>query len=328
MQSVLPNNPLRAPHLHPHCLSPSRSRTHSSFPGTHVAFTDQTSVSNSPSQTMQSKKRKADNDENDGDTFMSRSPSASPLLASGTLPHGHRVRSKRIRSNLSGRQLNLPRLLQTLDQDDLRSLLQNICDRHPDLHAEVTNTAPRPGVDAVLGVLSRYENAFRAAFPFGGKESSDYAYNRVRQPMIDLLEALRDYTPTFLPPNEPQTGLSLKYLDAATNLIHRIPDFDTYQNNRGKIEAYEELSRAWAVVIQEAAKRGGGIQLRLGDWEQKLARHNELSGNRLEQAVRQFNSGLNWMAEQNLAPQSSNSETQSIRQQLLSGTYGQGMGVW
>jgi protein Cut8 len=279
---------------------------------------------------MQSRKRKADDDENiDGDTLMSRSPSASPLLANGSLPQGHRVRSKRMRSNLSGRQLNLPRLLQTLGQDELRSLVQNICDRHPDLNTEITNTAPRPGVDAVLGVLGQYEAALRAAFPFGGRESSDYAYNRVRQPLAEFLDALRDYIPTFLPPNEPQTGLSLKFLDAATSLIHRIPEFESYQNNRVKIEAYEELSRAWAVVIQEAAKRGGGIQLRMGEWEQKLAKHHRDSSNRMEEAVRQFQDSLNWLAEQqNNAQESSNSSDQnSIRQQLLNGTFGMGDSV-
>jgi protein Cut8 len=278
---------------------------------------------------MQSRKRKADDEDlNDGDTLMSRSPSASPLLANGALPQGPRaIRPKRIRSNLSGRQLNLPRLLQTLSQDELRSLLQNICDRHPDLNAEITNTAPRPGVDAVLGVLGQYEAALRAALPFGAN-TSDYAYNRVRQPLADLVDALRDYTPTFLPPNEPQTGLSLKYLDAATNLIHRLPDFENYQNNRVKLEAYEEISRAWAVVIQEAAKRGGGIQLRIGDWEQKLARHHQISGNRLEEAVQQFQTSLNWMAEQNnIAGSSTSSDQNSIRQQLLSGTFGMGESV-
>ncbi|KAF2665333.1 Cut8-domain-containing protein [Microthyrium microscopicum] len=309
MNTVLPNNPFLAPHLHPHRLSPSRSQN------------------NSPNQTMQSRKRKADDDDNDGDTRMSKSPSASPLIPVGSLPHQRIRGNKRIRSNLSGRPLTLPRLLETLSQDDLRNLLRAVCERHPDLSAEVTNTAPRPNLDSVLAVMGHYESAMRASFPFG-REHSDYAYNRVRQPLLDLLDALRDFTPTFLPPNEPQTGVSLKYLDAVTHLIHRLPDFDNFQNNRHKHEAYEELARAWACVIKEAGKRGGGIQLRISNWDEKIEKHNEASGNRMQAALQELHASLNWMAAENAqAAGQSQNDASSIRQQLFSGTYGEAVRV-
>ena len=279
---------------------------------------------------MSGRKRKADDDANDGDTQMSRSPSASPSISTGTLPQGARRKStKRPRTNLSSRPLALPRLLETLSPDELRNLLKSICDRHPDLGAEVVSTAPRPNVESVLTVLNHYESEMRASFPFGGRETSDYAYNRVRQPLIAFLDSLKDYTPNFLPPNEPQTSVSLNFLDGVTNMIHRLPNWESFQHNRHKHEAYEEIGKAWAITIREAAKRGGGIQLQIGGWEQKLAKHHETSGNRMEDAMEELRSSLGWIADAGSSP--APNDPTSIRQQLLSGTYGVGpvrVGPW
>jgi protein Cut8 len=178
-----------------------------------------------------------------------------------------------------------------------------------------------------MAVLNQYEAALRGAFPFGGRETSDYAYNRVRQPMIEFLDALKDYTPNFLPPNEPQTNISLNFLDSVTNMIHRLPNWDTFQNNRHKHEAYEEIAKAWANVIREAAKRGGGIQLRIGQWDQKLMKHNQTSGNRMNEAIHALTASLDWIAQSNQASGPGSSDPNSIRQQLMSGSYGEGVRV-
>jgi protein Cut8 len=82
-----------------------------------------------------------------------------------------------------------------------------------------------------------------------------------------------------------------------------------------KENAYEEISRAWICVIREASKRGGGIQLRYGNWDGKLQRHNEISGGRLHDVVQELSNSIGWIVPEQQAHQ-------SIRQQLLSGTYG------
>ncbi len=276
---------------------------------------------------MQSRKRKAGDDgANDDDTRMSPSPSASPSIQSGTLPQTGRNRiAKRVRTNVNSRPLGLQRLLQTLSPDDLRGVLKTLCENHPELTSEVVTTAPRPTVDAVLSVLNQYESHLRHSFPFGGKQTSDYAYNRVKQPLVELLTALQDYTPNFLPPNEPQTSVSLGFLDAVTHMIHRLPDWDTYQNNRHKHEAYDEIAKAWASVIREAAKRGGGIQLRIGGWDDKILKHHQTSSDRLGSAMQELSASLNWMADGNSGGASSAGP--SIREQLFNGTFGQGDGV-
>lgn len=280
---------------------------------------------------MSSRKRKADDDGSSGgdDERMSASPSASPALSSRPPPRG----MKRMRTNMSGRPLPLPRLLETLSADEMRNLLQSICQRHPDIGNEVVSTAPRPSIQSTLEVLSKYEAAFQAAFPFGGRSSSDYAYNRVRQQLIELLDSLKDFTPHFLPPNEPQPATSLAFLDGATDIIHRLPDWDTYQHNRHKQEAYEEMAKAWAIVIREAAKKAGGIQLQYGGWDQKIAKHNEVSGGKMQEAVNELRGGLGWMGTDTANPTAGGpADAISIRQQLLSGNYGVGsparVGAW
>lgn len=83
-------------------------------------------------------------------------------------------------------------------------------------------------------------------------------------------------------------------------------------------------------MIREAAKRGGGIQLQYGGWDQKLAKHNQNSGGKLQAAVHELGSSLGWMHgpdAQGYGNPSNSNDFGSIRDQLLSGTYGLGTPV-
>ena len=267
---------------------------------------------------MSQRKRKAD----DHDDDMSISPSNSPKFSSRPIARP----SKKPRGNeVTGRPLSLPRLLETLDAQSLRSVLQSICERHPDIGTEVVTSAPRPSVPAALDVLAQYQEKLREAFPFGGNAGSDYAYNRVKQALIDLIDALTDFTPHYLPPNENQTTTSLNFLDSATKVVHDLPDWDSQSHRYHKDNAYDEISRAWALVVSEASKRGGGFQLHSGGWDQRLAKHNEQSGGRMQAAVNALGSNLGWMGGN--ASMGSGSDPGSIRNQLLSGTYGTNLPV-
>ena len=281
-------------------------------------------------QSMSGRKRKASEEPFDNDR-MSTSPSASPSVSNRLLPSASAHRSiKRSRTGATaGRPLPLPRLLQTLSAEEMRQLLQNVCDQHPELQQEIVTKAPRPSIESTLSVLSKYEDDFREAFPLGNRPTSDYSYNRVRQYLLQLIEALRDFTPHFLPPHETQTALSLSYLDAVTNVIHRLPEWDTYQHQRHKNEAYDEIGKAWALVIREAAKRAGGFHLQFGGWDQKLVDHNQKSGGRLEEALNELITSLGFtQAGAGASPTAGVSdERMSIRQQLFSGNFGHELGV-
>ncbi len=305
-------------------LSPSHSSPHTPNPWTLNAANMATTVSYSSTNSM-SRKRKAEDDEPQPDDRIMLSPS--PGVSTRSLPAHRNI--KRTRTGLVGRPLSLPRLLETLDAESLRGVLQSICTRHPDLGSEVEQTAPRPSVSSALNVLQEYQSALQSSFPFGGDSTSDYAYNRVRQPLIALLDALADFTPHFLPPNETQAHQSLTFLDGATDIIHRLPNWNSFQNNLHKQNAYEEMSGAWTLAIREAAKRAGGMHLQYDGWDQKLAKHNQQANGKLQDAVNELSANVGWMGGQSQTQQhgSRGDDLSSVRQELLSGTYGSNLPV-
>jgi protein Cut8 len=271
------------------------------------------------SSTMSGRKRKAE-DDGGYDDSMSVSPAASPAINPRPLA---RPMKKSKANDISGAPLDLPTLLETFDAESLRTVLQAICERHPAIGSEVVTSAPRPSVASTLSVLSKYQNRLRAAFPYsgnGGNDGSDYAYNRVRQELVSLLELLSKFTRHFLPPNESQVATSLSYLDGATEVIHELPDWESSSHKHHKDDAYDEISKAWALVISEASKRAGGFQLHSGEWDQKLTKHNARSGGRMQAAINALGSNLSWIGGN--SGTESDGRSRSIRDELLSGTYG------
>ena len=287
-------------HLHPHSSLTSAKVSHLNNPCS-----------------SNSRKRKADDDGPSDDRMASYS--AANIRSS---PAHQRHTPKRTRTQAAGRPLALPRLLETLDSESLRGILQDICTRHPTVAAEVEQSAPRPSVTSALAVLKQYEGTLQVAFPFGGDHTSDYAYNRVRSTLLNLLDALADFVPHFLPPNETQSSQSLNFLDGATEFIHRLPEWQSFQNNLHKQNAYEEISKAWSLAIEEASKRAGGMQLKYEGWEMKVRKHNEAAGGRLQEAVDDLGRAIEWIGGDQPVNRAVGDDISNVRQELLSGTYG------
>lgn len=265
-----------------------------------------------------SKKRKA---EDDGSDEMSVSPMSSPAIASRPLA---RPSKKARAADLTGRPLPLPRLLEALDATQLRTILQTICDHHPDISQQVADHAPRPTPASTLRLLGEYQDRLNTAMPYG-HSSADYNYYRVKQPLVALVEALAECTRQFLPPVESQTSASLEFLDGATKLVHALPDWDSPTYRQHKEGAYDEIARAWALVIQEASKRGGGgfSSLLLSEhWDQVLAKHNQQAGGRLEAAMSALSTHVGWMGAGGNGSAGPTNDPGSIRNQLMNGTFG------
>ncbi|KAL2889129.1 Tethering factor for nuclear proteasome STS1 [Ceratocystis lukuohia] len=291
MSAVLPPHNVVFPHNHE---APRRSPQRSMSP-----FNMSTSTS---------RKRKADDDDE-----MTISPSASPAISQRQIL---RPQKRNRQSELVGRQLSMPRLLETLDPAQLRTVLGQICQHHPEIGHQVAMSAPRPTVSSVLGLLDEYMGRLKDAMPYGNS-SPDYTYNRVKQPLIALIDALADFTMQFLPPVESQVSASLQFLDGATKIIHSLPNWESPSYTHHKDTAYDEIAKAWALVFNEASSRGAGFQLSTGGWEQTINRHNSQSGGRLASAVTAMQGAANWST-----PNNSVNDASCIRNQIMSGTYG------
>lgn len=265
------------------------------------------------------RKRKADDDNDE----MSVSPINSPAAQSRQLSRP--TKKMRATTDVYGRSLTLPRLLETLDASQLRQVLQTVCEHHPDIGHEIAMKTPKPSAEAALRVLEDYHRKFQDALPYG-HSTNDYTYHRVRQPLISLFEAIADFIPQFLPPVETQNSVSLQFLDGITKIIHTLPDWDSLNYRHHKDSAYSDTAKAWALVIQEAAKRGAGFTLHTGGWEHTLMQHNQESGGRLAAAIDALNIGVGWMGGHPPSPgarvTSGPSDPNSILHQIVSGNFG------
>jgi protein Cut8 len=268
-----------------------------------------------PVSAQNPRKRKA-SPSPDRDDEMTTSPAISNARLPPTLAPSSRKRPK---SEIREGPFPVERLLETLDKDQLSSVLTSLIERNPELTRDVVRISPRPSVQSTLQVLRQYYNRLINAFPLDPNPKSDYCYDRVRPQWRALLDALTDFTPPFLPPHEPQTSVSFEYLDNVTQVIHDMPEWDTPQYNRAKHDAYEEISRAWTAAIKEASKRGGGMNLQYNGWEEKLRIHNEKSGGLLKDAYNELMNALGWLR---LSNSGSSQQQNSIRQQLFSNSYG------
>ncbi|PSR91972.1 Cut8 six-helix bundle-domain-containing protein [Coniella lustricola] len=255
--------------------------------------------------------------EDDGDE-MSVSPQNSPSPAQRQLARPRKMRKV---PEVQTRSLPLPRLLETLDSSQLRAVLQTICEQRPDIQDQVLNGAPRPTAANSLQVLETYQQKLAEAMPYG-HSSSDYAYYRVKQPLAALVDAIMDFTPQYLPPVEHQTSISLMYLDGVTKIAHSMPNWDSQTYRHHKDHVYDEIAKAWTMVISEAAKRGGGFTLHREGWDQVLTKHNEQAGGRLQSAINALSNNIGWTSADQHAAGAGASGQDSMLNQLLNGTYG------
>lgn len=260
-----------------------------------------------------SRKRKADEDSDE----MSVSPMNSPAPMQRQLARPQ----KRMRQpEPPSRALPLPRLLETLDNNQLRMVLQRICEQRSDIREEVLNGAPRPTAASTLQVLESYQQKLTDAMPYG-HSNSDYAYYRVKQPLLALVNAIMDFTPQYLPPLENQASVSLIYLDGVTKIAHAMPNWDSQTFRHHKDHVYDEIAKAWGMVVSEAAKRGGGFSLHTEGWDQVLAKHNEQAGGRLQPAMHALSS-TGWTDPNHNNQPTGQADQGSILNMLLNGSYG------
>lgn len=212
------------------------------------------------------------------------------------------VSHKRSRvQRIIGQPLPTNRMIEVLDKKNLQQLLANLINLHPEITHDVYRCAPKPTVSGSIEVLSSKIDVIINNLPYKVEASSEYSYMRVKPLIEDFLNALSDYTLHFLPPVETQPSNSLEFLDQATNLLHKLPSFSKLSNNYFKELAYEQLSHTWCICLKEFIKNpnttnnAGLLLLINNNWEAKLKKHNEESGNKLESVVEFFKDEISWL---------------------------------
>nr|3Q5X_A Chain A, Protein cut8 [Schizosaccharomyces pombe] len=189
--------------------------------------------------------------------------------------------SKRARQLPVGEQLPLSRLLQYSDKQQLFTILLQCVEKHPDLARDIRGILPAPSMDTCVETLRKLLINLNDSFPYGGDKRGDYAFNRIREKYMAVLHALNDMVPCYLPPYSTCFEKNITFLDAATNVVHELPEFHNPNHNVYKSQAYYELTGAWLVVLRQLEDRPVVPLLPL----EELEEHNKTSQNRMEEAL-------------------------------------------
>lgn len=221
--------------------------------------------------------------------------SASSPLQTRAIQHSRIEKRARIH-HVASRPLSVARIAEIMDKAGLENLISTLCNSHPELAHEVAVLAPKITINSALNTLNKKLDAVFLALPYKGDQQGDYAYLRVKSVLEDLLMAMNDYMRHFLPPNEQQISNSLAFLDSATSLLHKVPEWTNPVNNYAKNSMYDEVSQAWMLTLVEAASResNNGLGLAYRGWEQKLEQHNAVANNKLSDVLKYLCQAMTW----------------------------------
>ncbi|KAJ3042700.1 Tethering factor for nuclear proteasome sts1 [Rhizophlyctis rosea] len=210
-------------------------------------------------------------------------------------------------------QLDISRLLPSLEREQLVSILTGLLSNHPSLEQQVTQLLPRPTLASTTALLTRLETRLNEAYPYsklGPDSSSDYAFNRVRPNLVDMKDVLIHHFNTFVRPESYPPHLSHEYasnsfgyLHLATSVVHRLPTWQTERHNvETKGELYEKLGEGWRAAAVEVGRKvkeegkmfGAAV---VGEWARNLNLHmNAVKGGYgFDRAWEEFRRQLGWM---------------------------------
>ncbi|KAJ2056508.1 Tethering factor for nuclear proteasome sts1 [Coemansia sp. S155-1] len=214
---------------------------------------------------------------------------------SAAAQHGHRDGRKRTRvmDTAAPNEVSLDKLLEPLDEQSLRLLLDTLLVQNPLLAAQVRQLVPKPTVNSACSQLVRLERRLQAAFPYNksGPATDDYTYHRVRPALEELRDTIVMYLDHFThyglasassvthAQEQPLNALShpaewFDLLTQATDVAMRMPKWDRRDNNEIRRETLRQLADGWLRAImatsrwtEEGHLVGRGM---LSQWAQQL----------------------------------------------------------
>ncbi|KND01859.1 uncharacterized protein SPPG_03649 [Spizellomyces punctatus DAOM BR117] len=212
-------------------------------------------------------------------------------------------------------QQNIPlpveRLLSSLTKDQLVGIISSLIQKHPVLQSEVSELVPRPTLASVAALLNQAEKSLVEAFPYSklGPERSDYAFNRVRPQLQEVLQLIMHYLDHFVRSDSYPSSMhhdypatAFGYLHLATALTHRLPVWQNdIHNEETKGQLYARLGNGWRAAVTEVGKfvKEGKVYgaAAVGEWARNLHQHSaEVKGAYgFGEAFEEFKSHLGWL---------------------------------
>lgn len=98
----------------------------------------------------------------------------------------------------SGNNVDLGKLLASLDKPHLLSLLSSLLSLQPQLASTIHSLIPTPTLESVNMSLDAYEASIKQALPFGhGAIRPEYAWNRLKIPVADMVSDIQGWMEFF-----------------------------------------------------------------------------------------------------------------------------------
>lgn len=201
--------------------------------------------------------------------------------------------------------------LETMDKDSLIQAIQYLLIKEPKLIRNVMAYIPEPTILSATNALLEMEKKLNNSFPFNkhGSGRDDYTFSRIREPLFDLADTLIHFINHFTSSRIFPT-ISFNFLDHAAHTVHRLPTWDTEENNALKENLYQQLNGFWKMTIQNASSKLCENETYNSDsinqWAKSLAQHNNFTGGYFTESVHEFTKQLGFLigssAEDKTAP--------------------------
>ncbi|KAI9295728.1 Cut8-domain-containing protein [Neoconidiobolus thromboides FSU 785] len=207
---------------------------------------------------------------------------------------------KRYRKELVS-QKTLTYLLDSLSRDDLLEVVEKVTEANPGLRSDFLAAVPRPTIQSVSFAFSNLEKRVHESFPFNrdGQNRDRYSFTRVRPRLIELRESMIQYADHFFTAEKDMPSMIFNFLRLATDLVHRLPNWDHEADNQFKKECYLKLVEYWNLGIEIASTKMKEGKLfgraLVTDWATDLDRHNSISNGEFVATIYLFQNKLGWV---------------------------------
>lgn len=220
----------------------------------------------------------------------------------------NKVIRKRYKKEAAAKR-TLTYLLDSLQRDQLLEVIEKVSDENPQLRSRFLEAVPRPTLASVSFAFSNLEKRVHEAFPFyrDGPARDRYSFTRVRPKLLELQESVFQYAEHFISAESEMPSIIFNFLKLASDLGHRLPDWDHGPDNQIKKDYYAKLVQHWNVAIELAATKMETGKLfgraLVTEWATELHRHNQLSNGAFESSIRLFKEKLGWVLGMGPLPQ-------------------------